>query len=687
MSLLRLPLLVVALMGLAGNAFADCTGPAGRAGDMGYADNFGTMVFCNGSDWVSMAGGVSVTVGGTTGATTMDELTDATITTPASGQYLTYSGGGQWVNTASPLGTITDTKWCVGNSSGQVVCNTDAPITVESDPQVGTLTNTKWCTTDGTAINCATDAPVTTEVDPQLDTLTANLFCQVNAGGTALVCANTAATQRTALGLGTMALQNANAVAISGGSISGLTSLSVAGIVTATYFEGDGSRLTGIAPAATAASSTGAIQFNVANAFAGDGANLFWDDANNRLGIGTATPIAALDVNGNIFAPGGFVSATYYFNALAGGLTNSDVIRVNNVSLVKRGTSDIQYGNNSYWQTHSFYTNGSERFRINNSGNIGISTTNPNATLDVNGLISATGISVTGIVTATYFEGDGSRLINLPAGADNMGNHTATRDVLMGAYNISGTGYVSATAFYSGDGAAYFYNNFIIPSLVFDTDDYLRYTRATNMLDVMIGGTSYARVTSGGISTTTLYADVVSASTINIRYTSATQGYIGALTGSTAAVGGLTVTGASSQANVSVTNLIQLSNSAQSCSTGVSGTLRYSPTSSTVEYCNSTAWVSMGPSDTTPVSFYVHKNGTDQTGLSGWTKLTFSTEDYDTNNNFASNRFTATVPGKYLLRASSYCSGGGTQCEIGIYKNGVRVAGGFSYQAYGAPQV
>ena len=55
----------------------------------------------------------------------------------------------------------------------------------------------------------------------------------------------------------------------------------------------------GSAGAATAASSTGAIQFNVANALAGDTANLFWDDANNRLGVGTADPSSSFEVYGN----------------------------------------------------------------------------------------------------------------------------------------------------------------------------------------------------------------------------------------------------------------------------------------------------------------------------------------------------------------------------------------------------
>ena len=44
----------------------------------------------------------------------------------------------------------------------------------------------------------------------------------------------------------------------------------------------------------------GAIQFSNGSAFASDAANLFWDDTNNRLGIGTNAPASALDLRGTL---------------------------------------------------------------------------------------------------------------------------------------------------------------------------------------------------------------------------------------------------------------------------------------------------------------------------------------------------------------------------------------------------
>jgi hypothetical protein len=54
---------------------------------------------------------------------------------------------------------------------------------------------------------------------------------------------------------------------------------------------------TGPTGSATAAGSTGYVQYNNAGALAGS-INHFWDSVNNRLGVGTATPYATLDING-----------------------------------------------------------------------------------------------------------------------------------------------------------------------------------------------------------------------------------------------------------------------------------------------------------------------------------------------------------------------------------------------------
>jgi hypothetical protein len=43
----------------------------------------------------------------------------------------------------------------------------------------------------------------------------------------------------------------------------------------------------------------GAIQFSNGSAFASDAANLFWDDTNNRLGVGTNAPNSTVDINSN----------------------------------------------------------------------------------------------------------------------------------------------------------------------------------------------------------------------------------------------------------------------------------------------------------------------------------------------------------------------------------------------------
>jgi hypothetical protein len=73
-------------------------------------------------------------------------------------------------------------------------------------------------------------------------------------------------------------------------------------------------------------------------------------------------------------------------------------------------------------------------------------------------------------------------------------------------------------------------------------------------------------------------------------------------------------------------------------------------------------------------TFSAYYSGNTTTASSStWTKITFDTEDFDTNSNFASNRFTPTVAGYYQINIVASCAQNGAstaQINIAIYKNG-----------------
>ena len=75
------------------------------------------------------------------------------------------------------------------------------------------------------------------------------------------------------------------------------------------------------------------------------------------------------------------------------------------------------------------------------------------------------------------------------------------------------------------------------------------------------------------------------------------------------------------------------------------------------------------------VGFAVKKNSDVQTlSANTWTKITFDTEIFDTNSNFASSRFTPTVAGQYYFCADLHhynsASGATTIRNTALYKNG-----------------
>jgi len=86
------------------------------------------------------------------------------------------------------------------------------------------------------------------------------------------------------------------------------------------------------------------------------------------------------------------------------------------------------------------------------------------------------------------------------------------------------------------------------------------------------------------------------------------------------------------------------------------------------------AWVTPRPFS----SFSVHKNNFNQNGLSAaiWTKITWTTKEFDTNGDFdiiTNDRFTPTVADKYILSASIGITAAteGDLLRVAIYKNGL----------------
>lgn len=70
-------------------------------------------------------------------------------------------------------------------------------------------------------------------------------------------------------------------------------------------------------------------------------------------------------------------------------------------------------------------------------------------------------------------------------------------------------------------------------------------------------------------------------------------------------------------------------------------------------------------------TFSAYANATQNIPIGTWTKVLFQTEEWDTNNNFASSTFTPTVAGYYQINATVAFSANSSSGEaIALYKNG-----------------
>ena len=146
----------------------------------------------------------------------------------------------------------------------------------------------------------------------------------------------------------------------------------------------------GIVRGGAALSTTGSVPFVTSAGVLGQSANLFWSSANNRLGINTNTPAAALDVAGDVFIRTGNRITADTFDNYTGGSTAMTVRTGGNQALV-------------------FGTNNTERARfVGSTGNLLLGTTTDDGTnrLQVAG-------SMAGTVTSAVSVQDGATSLRL----------------------------------------------------------------------------------------------------------------------------------------------------------------------------------------------------------------------------------------------------------------------------------
>lgn len=166
------------------------------------------------------------------------------------------------------------------------------------------------------------------------------------------------------------------------------------------YCNGTSWTTLGAAGVATAASSTGAIQFNSGNSLAGDTANLFWEDANKRLGIGTASPYTPLDISADNGATQTLRSrgTTMSAGVRLGGIqfdsddsnTNATAYGASIEAFAAGPWADGGAGSSAdlVFSTTPAFTSvyaPIERVRISSGGSVGIGAQSPTATLQVSG--------------------------------------------------------------------------------------------------------------------------------------------------------------------------------------------------------------------------------------------------------------------------------------------------------------
>jgi len=437
------------------------------------------------------------------------------------------------------------------------------------------------------------------------------------------------------------------------------SAVNITGSSYSTYFSGSilGPQAGG-GGGATPAGSAGDIQFNDGSNLAADTGQLFWDATNNRLGIGTSAPIVQLDVRGQIAVSGSTASLAMFDRNV--GVGTSQWYR--------------SAGKTHLWDSDS----NSQRISIDNgTGYVGIGTSSPGAPLDVSG-------------TGLFLRLRSAQYGTIYAGADAyepwFGTQTnndirlitsSTERVRIEASGNVGIGTAAPSAKLDVQGQVSSTGG-ITAGLVSSNGQFRAVAGGYGTILRNDGAVTYFLLTNAGDPNGTWnslrpFQFVNATGNLNLGNGALYVnhgGNVGIGTGAPAAK--LQV-----QGTISASDAVQVGASSLTCNSGIKGAMRYSNTSSTIEYCQGTAWVSVGPSDTSVPAFSVYKASTQTVSNNVATLVTWSNELFDTQNNFASDRFTPVVPGKYWFYAQTQCPNATTSCAIYLYKNGALESVGF----------